>query len=82
MSTSCGLRRADFPRYTPYAYSQATVDLRKLTEEASYDGIFVLRTNTKINPLLAVLRYRDLLKVEELFRRAKAVRVSNEETAD
>ncbi|MFP1130514.1 IS1634 family transposase [Asticcacaulis sp. W401b] len=49
------------------------IDAGKLAEEARYDGIFVLRTNTKINPLLAVLRYRDLLKVEELFRRAKAV---------
>ncbi len=49
------------------------IDAGKLAEEARYDGIFVLRTNTKINPLLAVLRYRDLLKVEDLFRRAKAV---------
>ncbi len=49
------------------------IDAGKLAEEARYDGIFVLRTNAKISPLMAVLRYRDLLKVEELFRRAKAV---------
>lgn len=49
------------------------IDAGKLAEEARYDGIFVLRTNARISPLLAVLRYRDLLKVEELFRRAKAV---------
>jgi len=48
------------------------IDLGKLAEEARYDGIFVLRTNAKINPLNAVLRYRDLLQVEDLFRRAKA----------
>jgi hypothetical protein len=41
--------------------------------EARYDGIFVLRTNARITPLHAVLRYRDLLQVEDLFRRAKAV---------
>jgi hypothetical protein len=33
----------------------------------------VLRTNAKITPLQAVLRYRDLLQVEDLFRRAKAI---------
>ena len=41
--------------------------------EARFDGIFVLRTNAKITPLQAVLRYRDLLKVENLFLRTKAV---------
>ena len=35
--------------------------------------MFVLRTNAKVTPLQAVLRYRDLLKVEGLFRRTKAV---------
>ena len=40
------------------------IDLGKLAEEARFDGIFVLRTNAKITPLQAVLRYRDLLKVE------------------
>ena len=32
----------------------------------------MLRTNARITPLQAVLRYRDLLQVEDLFRRAKA----------
>ncbi len=32
-----------------------------------------LRTNARISPLRAVLRYRDQLQVEDLFRRAKAV---------
>jgi hypothetical protein len=49
------------------------IDLGKLAEEARFDGIFVLRTNAKITPLQAVLRYRDLLKVENLFLRTKAV---------
>ena len=49
------------------------IDPGKLAEEARYDGIFVLRSNARITPLQAVLRYRDLLQVEELFRRAKAV---------
>ena len=49
------------------------IDPGKLAEEARYDGLFVLRTNTRITPLQAVLRYRDLLQVEDLFRRAKAI---------
>jgi hypothetical protein len=49
------------------------IDAGKIADEARYDGIFVLRTNARITPLQAVLRYRDLLQVEELFRTAKAL---------
>ena len=49
------------------------IDAGKLAEEARFDGIFVLRTNAKVTPLQAVLRYRDLLQVEDLFRRTKAI---------
>jgi hypothetical protein len=49
------------------------IDAGKLAEEARFDGVFVLRTNAKITPLQAVLRYRDLLLVEDLFRRTKAI---------
>jgi transposase len=48
------------------------VDVGKLAEEARYDGISVIRTNAKITPLQAVIRYRDLLRVEGLFYKAKA----------
>jgi hypothetical protein len=49
------------------------IDPGKLADEARFDGVFVLRTNAQIRPLQAVLRYRDLLQVEDLFRRAKAI---------
>jgi transposase len=49
------------------------IDPGKLAEAVRFDGIFVLRTNARLTPLQAVLRYRDLLRVEDLFRRAKAV---------
>ena len=49
------------------------IDIGKLAEEARYDGIFVLRTNARITPLQAVLRYRDLIRVEQLFRTAKSL---------
>jgi hypothetical protein len=63
------LRKTHETRDTP-AFE---IDAGKLAEEARFDGIFVLRTNAKITPLQAVLRYRDLLKVENLFLRTKAV---------
>ena len=49
------------------------IDAGKLAEEGRFDGIFVLRTNAKVMPLQAVLRYRDLLQVEDLFRQTKAI---------
>ena len=51
------------------------IDAGKLADEARFDGVFVLRLPTKarITPLQAVLRYRDLLQVEELFRSAKSL---------
>jgi hypothetical protein len=48
------------------------IDAGKIADEARFDGIFVLRTNARITPLQAVLRYRDLQTVERLFRAAKA----------
>jgi hypothetical protein len=48
------------------------IDSGKLAEEAAFDGVFVLRTNADVSAIQAVLRYRDLLRVEDLFRRAKA----------
>jgi transposase len=49
------------------------IDAGKLAEEARFDGIFVLRCNADVTPLQAVLRYRELLRVEQLFRQSKAV---------
>jgi hypothetical protein len=49
------------------------IDAGKLADEARYDGVFVLRTNARLSPLQAVLRYRDLMQVEALFRTAKAL---------
>lgn len=49
------------------------IDAGKIAEEARFDGVFVLRTNAKVTPLQAVLRYRDLLQVENLFLRTKAI---------
>jgi hypothetical protein len=49
------------------------IDEARVAEDARFDGLYVLRTNTKITPLQVMLRYRDLLRVEQLLRHAKAV---------
>jgi hypothetical protein len=49
------------------------IDQDKAAFEARFDGIFILRTNARISPLQAMLRYRELLVVEQLFRTAKAL---------
>ena len=49
------------------------IDRAKIEADARFDGLFVLRTNTKIAALQVVLRYRNLLAVEDAFRTAKAL---------
>ena len=49
------------------------VDETRVAEDARFDGLYVLRTNTKLTPLQVMLRYRDLLRVEQLFRQAKTL---------
>jgi DDE family transposase len=50
-----------------------TIDEARVAEDARYDGLYVLRTNTTLDPLSVMLRYRELLVVEDLFRTAKAL---------
>ena len=47
------------------------IDPDKIEEEKKFDGIFVLRTNTDLNPLEAMLCYKQLWMVEQTFRTAK-----------
>jgi hypothetical protein len=47
------------------------IDRDKIEEEKKFDGIFVLRTNTELNPLEAMLCYKQLWTVEQTFRTAK-----------
>jgi hypothetical protein len=41
------------------------IDPDKIEEERKFDGIFVLRTNTDLNPLEAMLCYKQLWTVEQ-----------------
>jgi hypothetical protein len=48
------------------------IDDDRVVEDARYDGLYVLRTNTSLNPLAAMLRYRELLRVEDIFKTMKS----------
>jgi transposase len=47
------------------------IDPDRVEEDQKFDGIFVLRTNTDLNPLEAMLCYKQLWTVEQTFRTAK-----------
>ena len=61
-----------FRRYLKMISDQHfAIDPDKIEEEKKFDGIFVLRTNTDLNPLEAMLCYKQLWTVEQTFRTAK-----------
>jgi hypothetical protein len=47
------------------------IDHQKAEDDARFDGIFVLQTNTDLDPLQAMLRYKQLWTVEATFRATK-----------
>ncbi len=61
-----------YRRYLRSRGNAFEIDPGKLAEEARFDGVSALGTNARVTPLQAVIRYRDLLEVEALFRAAKA----------
>ena len=61
-----------FRRYlTTVRDEHFAIDPDKVAEDQKFDGIFVLRTNTDLNPLEAMLCYKQLWTVEQTFRTAK-----------
>lgn len=50
-----------------------TIDPAKVEAEAQFDGLFVLRTSMQLSALAVVLRYRNLLAVEQSFLASKAL---------
>jgi hypothetical protein len=50
-----------------------TIDEARIAEHARYDGLYVLRTTTRLHPMNVMLHYHDLLVVKQLFRSEKAL---------
>src|SRR5215469_4912571 len=49
------------------------VDEKRVAEDGRHDGLYVLRTNMRLDALAVMLRYRELLKVEDIFRTVKSI---------
>jgi len=49
------------------------IDDAKVEEEARYDGLWALQTNTEFEPMVIALAYKHLWMVEDLFRTMKSV---------
>ena len=50
-----------------------TLDEEKIKEEARYDGKWVLQTNLADEPKVIALAYKELWKVEDMFRTIKSI---------
>jgi transposase len=55
------------------ADSHFAIDPDRVAAAAKFDGIYVIRTNAQISPLVIALRYRERWIVEDIFRTAKSV---------
>ncbi len=49
------------------------IDPARVAEDARFDGLYVLRTNSKLPFLSVALAYRQLWRVEAIFRTAKSI---------
>jgi hypothetical protein len=53
--------------------SHFAIDPERVAAAAKFDGIYVIRTNAQISPLVVALRYRERWIVEDIFRTAKSI---------
>jgi hypothetical protein len=61
-----------YRRYLMTAGKDAfAIDEARVREDERFDGIFVLRTNTDLHPLQAMLRYKQLWTIEQTFKTTK-----------
>jgi hypothetical protein len=55
------------------ADSHFAIDPARVADAAKFDGLYVIRTNAQISPLVVALRYRERWIVEDIFRTAKSI---------
>ena len=55
------------------ADSHFAIDPDRVAAAAKFDGIYVIRTNAQVSPLVVALRYRERWIVEDIFRTAKSI---------
>jgi hypothetical protein len=49
------------------------IDAERIADDARFDGLHVLRTNSTLNTLSVALAYRELWRVEAIFKTAKSI---------
>jgi transposase len=62
-----------YRKFVKIESESVSIDMEKVGEEAKYDGIWVLRTNTRFSPKNVALKYKQLWMVEHAFRDMKSV---------
>jgi hypothetical protein len=62
-----------YRRFLRISKEAVSIDSKKVSAEARYDGKFVLRTNTSLPAGEVAIQYKRLLQVEQFFRAAKSL---------
>lgn len=62
-----------YRRFLKSQGARFTIDDAKVERDARYDGLWVLRTDTDLEPLVVALAYKHLWMVEAIFRSMKSV---------
>lgn len=62
-----------YRRYLKVSKDTVSIDISKIKEEEKFDGKWVLETNTDLSSQEVALRYKELWKVEHVFRDMKSV---------
>jgi transposase len=66
-------KQEGFRRFLKIGDSHFAIDPERVAAAAKFDGIYVIRTNARISPLVVALRYRERWIVEDIFRTAKSI---------
>ena len=62
-----------YRKYLKTTGERFAINDAKVEAEARYDGVWVLRTNTDLEPMVVALAYKHLWMVEQIFRSMKSV---------
>lgn len=62
-----------YRRFLKRQGARCTIDDAKVEDDARYDGLWVRRTDTDLEPLVVALAYKHLWMVEAIFRSMKSV---------
>ncbi|MGA7800297.1 MAG: IS1634 family transposase [Gammaproteobacteria bacterium] len=65
-----------YRKYVKIERESVSIDLKKVEDEARFDGKWVLRTNTKLPAAQVALKYKELWQVERAFRDMKSLLVT------